>query len=472
VVNRGSTDDDLALLSFYERARPDVVEIFRCTRERFGAAPMSRVVDHPQIAELAQRHGWIHLGGPMLGDVGPNRARVWVRTLRPARVTVQVETAHGRQVFGPVEANEETDCTAVVRITDLSPDGEFPYQVFVDGQPIPQPPGATIRTLPDSRRPARVRIVIGADFHKSGLQNPRLFHQILQRRPHAVLLLGDLAAGDRNHCVGLHRSDYLLRDLSFPWRELVARVPVYAVWDDHDYFNNDRSGIPPGCTDAHRRAVRQVWMENWNNPAYGSDDAGGIYFRTRIGPCDVVMLDSRYFRDPNIPLDPNEVSAPQENSKPISPRFLGLEQSRWLAEQLRECRGPFLLLSCGTMWTDWVSKGKDSWGVWDPAGRERLFRWLDRAGWTTLLVSGDRHGARGFRIPRPTGREFYEFNSALLGGHPGPAAWVQDCPDQMFGFVETIAFGELELDSTTSPHTATWRLIHEDGAELARVTIE
>jgi len=68
------------------------------------------------------------------------------------------------------------------------------------------------------------------------------------------------------------------------------------------------------------------------------------------------------------------------------------------------------------MWSDYVSGGKDSWGTKDPAGRERIFNFIEENNIKgVLLISGDRHGARGFRIPRPSGYEFYEFEPASLG---------------------------------------------------------
>jgi alkaline phosphatase D len=53
--------------------------------------------------------------------------------------------------------------------------------------------------------------------------------------------------------------------------------------------------------------------------------------------------------------------------------YPGAEQMRWLEKELATCTGPFVILTSGTMCSDCVSAGKDSWGVWDPPGRERIF---------------------------------------------------------------------------------------------------
>jgi alkaline phosphatase D len=89
----------------------------------------------------------------------------------------------------------------------------------------------------------------------------------------------------------------------------------------------------------------------------------------------------------------------------------------WLETQLQDCKGPFIVLSSGTMWSDYISDGKDSWGKHDREGRERIFDLIEQNRVPgVLLISGDRHGARGFRIPRRSGFAFYEFEVASLGG--------------------------------------------------------
>lgn len=59
---------------------------------------------------------------------------------------------------------------------------------------------------------------------------------------------------------------------------------------------------------------------------------------------------------------------------------------------------------CETMWSDSVTTAKDSWGTRDTPAREEIFNGIEteQIG-GVLLVSGDRHGARGFTIPRRRG---------------------------------------------------------------------
>lgn len=423
--------------------------LFDTARREFQEHPLARFPDLPAIREVAERHGLVLLGGPMLGALSHDSARVWVRTVKPAPVVVAVAMPGGERRFGPVASTVESDFTAVVCVTGLQPGTRYPYRVLVDGQTVPMPGGAAISTAPEPEAKGRTAIAFGADFHKTGLWDRRLLDQIRTRGNAALLLLGDLATLERQNRAGLSRADYLLRDLSAAWREVAAAVPVYATWDDHDYYSNDASGIPTGATAAERANIRTVWKQAWNNPAAGFEEGGqGIFFHTKIGPCDVIMLDTRYFR-----------TIPGQTDS-----FLGAEQMRWLAGELEACTGPFIILTSGTMWSDAVSDGKDSWGKWDVAGRERIFSLIEERGiGGVLLLSGDRHGARVMRIPRPSGFTFYEFELGSLGAHKGPPAMGKQPENQPFGLTGRAAFGEFTFDTTGIDPAVTMRVVDQDG---------
>lgn len=460
-VHVGSEVIDLNILNRYERRPQNIQDFFIAARASLSAAPRATFAANPAILQACRENGIHHLGGPMLGNLSDQGASVWVRTTKPASVRVIVQTEDGASIYGPVKSTVESDLTAIVEINNLAPDSEYPYKVTVDDQPLAVPHSARIRTYPSTDSASRVKIAFGSCLHKRGFGNHTLFNLVRKRGNAAMLIYGDLAVDDRNNHLGLHRSDYLLRDLSPAWQDFSASVPVYATWDDHDYFDNDLGGIPSGFTGADRRSVRKIWTQNWNNPSYGfTESEEGVFFRTRIGPADVIMLDTRYFREGDPSREDNKTS------------FIGEAQMQWLEQQLLDCKGPFIILTSGTMWSDYISSGKDSWGVWDKSGRERVLSFIETHRIPgVLLLSGDRHGARGFRIPRPSGHIFYEFEPASLGGLFGPPVFAEDCPEQLFGYESIRAFGELEFDTTLPDPEATFRLVQSDGIELYQIKL-
>ena len=125
------------------------------------------------------------------------------------------------------------------------------------------------------------------------------------------------------------------------------------------------------------------------------------------------------------------------------------------------------------MWFDYVSKGKDGIGMFDPEANEEIFDFIEEnkiAG--ILLISGDRHGARVFKTKRKSGLEFYEFEPASLGGRGGQPAKIKGCEGQLFGIADTYAFGEFTFDISKSDPEVTFRLIKDDAKELFKLTLK
>ena len=418
------------------------------------AFPLLKIGERLNFLQLCSANGITHSGGPMLGNISSSGGKVWLRTLKPARVEVHINVNGTEKTFGPVFSTEKSDMTAIIDITGLNAGTSYRYNVFIDGKPINIDEQPYITTTPQEHLPSKARIAFGTCTHRWGLANQNLFDQISSRDPLALLLGGDIAVQDRRNHIGLHRAYYLLRDFQPAWKNLVSSIPVYATWDDHDYFDDDLYNIPEGYTLEDKEAVWRVFKDSWNNPSYGfGEESKGVFFRTRIGPADVIMLDNRYFREKG--------------------SFLGDKQMEWLKTQLLDCKGPFIILSNGTMWSDYVSDGKDSWGVFDQEGREQIFKLIEENNiGGVLLISGDRHGARGFRIPRPSGFNFYEFEVASLGGWIGALPIQAEWDTQLFGIASEYAFGEFDIDATLPDPEVTFRLISgRDGTMLFELTL-
>ncbi len=448
-AHRGTPVIDQRILAA-SGASAETLNFFTDARKIFEANRKSTFTELPELQRLCDKYGLTVSGGAMLGALKHDSAQLWVRTIRPAEVAVTVHTPQGERRFGPVFSSAETDFSAVVPLNALPSNSHLRYNLKVDGKSVPLPADASINTPPAPGQPGKFRIAFGSCFHKTGLSNRALLERMRLRGASAFITIGDCAVDDRDADIGLHRSDYLLRDMHPGWRKLAASTAVYAAWDDHDYFNNDRAGIPEGFTAADRNALRKLWRQNWNNPPYAlTGDTQGTYFHTKIGSCDLIMLDTRSLR-----------TAPGREDA-----YLGEVQSRWLEQELRGCTGSFVIITSGTMWSDNISNGKDSWGVWDRAGRERIFRLIEELRLPVLLLSGDRHGARVVRIPRESGHNFWEFEAASLGAHPGPGAYGHPKESQPFGVVRKSMFGECVVDTTCDEPTATINMVDPDGKE-------
>lgn len=445
-AHKGTLAIDTKLLDSYGPPPEPWRQFYLDARAAFFENAEANFTD-PAIVELASRHQVPLMGGPMLGDLKSDGVTVWLRPASSAEVTIRVGDQRVK-LDQPVPGEQ-----AHVRIEGLQPATHYSYQVDVGGTHTAV---GHFTTAPLEQSQGGFRVAFGSCCHKIGVHNPNLFGQIVQRQPHVMMLLGDIAVDDRNNEINMHRADYQLRDVSTAWRHLASHVPLYASWDDHDYFDNDLSGIPRKYTSEDRDRVRGVWKQNWNNPVVPAGRKG-IYFSSRVGPVEIIMLDTRSYR-----------SAKQRKQYGS---YLGDRQLQWLRQTLQNSTAPFKIISSGTMWSDYVSRAKDSWGSWDTQAREEIFGLIEQEKiGGVLLVSGDRHGARGFRIPRPSGHTFYEFEPATLGGVSGPAGLVKDCPEQLFGYSgqdergqNFVACGEFTFDMAADDPQVTFRLITEHG---------
>lgn len=454
-LGAGDLHSSLRCFNLHGQKPPEIQTLLERAYRFLEQSPARTFAELAQDAEfqgLCEKAGLTHLGGPMLGCISEMGAVVWIRTLRPASVAVVVNG----KTFGPVQSTNVSDLMAIVRVTGLRPDSENAYRVLVDGKPVKTEGATVIRTTTES--PAVTRIAFGSCWHRWGLSNP-MMDLVSSRRPRAMLMIGDIAVQDRWGHLGKARFDFMMRDQQPVWQRFCSEIPVYANWDDHDYADNDMAGVAPGKFSAEDRShVRDLFMQSWVNPQYGLEaDRQGIFLRTRIGPADVIMTDNRYFRD----------------RAKVPNAFLGKEQMDWLKQQLLASCAPFIILSCGTMWSDYVSSGKDSWGRFDPEGREEIFRFIEehKIG-GVLLISGDRHGARGFTLPRQGGFKFYEFGGASCGGRKGPPATDPAWTTQLYGISGEYAFSEFEFDTTKDDPEVTLRLIRENGKEIYLTTLK
>ncbi len=443
----GNEEIDIRLMDSYIPP-PQNIRQFYIDSRRILADSSFQGDPRPVLAAIANNHQLKIIGGPMLGNLDHQGVSLWLRTSGITPVEIRLFLENKLVNFRSISPHHPGQ-PQKIRFDSLQSNTPYQYHI-TSGEELLAEGSFRTTGLPGDRD--LTRIIFGSCFHKIGLHNPNLVNHILFRKPEAMLLLGDIAVDDRENHLNLHHADYLLRDISPAWSRLAANAPLYATWDDHDYLNNDLSGIPEGFTEQDRKALREIWSEHWNNPP---NDKAGIYFNTRLGPAEIIMLDTRSCRT-------NEKRG-QYGS------YLGIEQMDWLKKVLRNSTALFKVISSGTMWSDDISNGKDSWGTWDTLGREELFSYIEKEKISgVILLSGDRHGARALKIPRESGFAFYEFEAATLGGVPGPPAMANDPSNQLFGYpgFQTIAFGELTFDTRNEDPVLLFRLIDEKGNTL------
>jgi alkaline phosphatase D len=104
-------------------------------------------------------------------------------------------------------------------------------------------------------------------------------------------------------------------------------MPHYAIWDDHDYGNNDadKSYIL-------KEKAREIFKNYWMNPSFGMNEQG-IYTRLTYNDVDFFLLDDRWFRS-------NDKMKDSMEGKPNPGKLMwGKQQLNWLKNALLKSQG-------------------------------------------------------------------------------------------------------------------------------------
>lgn len=155
-------------------------------------------------------------------------------------------------------------------------------------------------------------------------------------------------------------------------QRLLAAMPVFAMWDDHEVendFNRTNPLIPEG-----RQAFREYWPIRTADPTV-------LYRRFAWGPgVDFFALDCRQYR------------SPQTDPDGPTKTMLGKTQKDWFMESIRASRAPFkFIISSVPFLGSW---GPDKWSGYAHE-REEVRRFFRSEGITGIIVlSADVHAAR------------------------------------------------------------------------------
>ena len=151
--------------------------------------------------------------------------------------------------------------------------------------------------------------------------------------------------------------------------------------------------------------------------------------------------------------------------------MLGPEQLDWLRNQLTSSTGTFKVLCSSVPW-DFRTKGgsKDTWNGYRDE-REAIFGCIEQNRIEgVVLMSADRHRSDLWKIERPDGYDFYEFNSSrLTNQHVHPE---MDKKGAIFSYNEKQSFGLVRFDTTAADPTVSYDVISIDNETVHSVTVK
>ena len=393
--------------------------------------------------------------GPMIGRVTANTASFWVRTAREATVRVHVTNpSDGVPVASSAaRTSAEKDYTAVIPVSGLEPGTRYAYELSIDGEPYAGAPSWSCQTFPEPGAPAAFSVGFGGGAGYVPW-NEHVWDIIRGCGLTAFLFLGDNVYIDKPDTPEIQNYCYYRRQSRPEFRRFTGAVPIFAIWDDHDFGTNDCWGGPDLDSFPWKPAVWEVFKHNWANPPYGGGPGQpGCWFDATIGDVQFFFLDGRFYRtDPKQP----------------SPTMLGPAQRKWLLTELAQSTGTFKVLASPVPWTPGVKPGSlDTWDGY-PEEREAIFSLIEEQRIPgVILLAADRHRSDAWLIERPNGYPFYEFESSRITNQH-----VHDrLEGALFSYNELQSFGILTFDTTKADPEVTYAIVNINGEEVYRLTV-
>ena len=288
-------------------------------------------------------------------------------------------------------------------------------------------------------------------------ENERMWDTIGAIEPRALLLLGDNVYIDDPETPEMQRFHYYRRQSQPEWGKLAKAVPIYSIWDDHDFTTNDGWGGPDIEKPSWKRDVWEIYKENWDNPYYGGGKENpGCWFDFRIGDVHFIMIDGRYYR---------------ESPKDKSPSMLGPVQMKWLKKTLTEKPATFKIICTNVPMAPKVKPGsKDTWDGYSDE-RSAIYQFIaDQKLPGVVILSADRHRSDAYKVDTKIEGMYplFEFSSSRLTNQH-----VHKLIDHsLFGYNEKQSFGRVDFDLTAEDPTVKYTIINIDGKAIHDLTVK
>ena len=288
-------------------------------------------------------------------------------------------------------------------------------------------------------------------------ENERMWDTIGAIEPRALLLLGDNVYIDDPETPEMQRFHYYRRQSQPEWGKLAKTVPIYSIWDDHDFTTNDGWGGPDIENPSWKRDVWEIYKENWDNPYYGGGKENpGCWFDFSIGDVHFIMIDGRYYR---------------ESPKDESPSMLGPVQMKWLKKTLTKKPATFTVICNNVPMAPKVKPGsKDTWDGY-PEERTEIYQYIaDQKIPGVVILSADRHRSDAYKVDTEIKGMYplFEFSSSRLTNQH-----VHKIIDHsLFGYNAKQSFGRIDFDLTIEDPTVKYTIINIDGKEIHDLTVK
>ena len=291
-------------------------------------------------------------------------------------------------------------------------------------------------------------ILFGSCSHQD--KDMPILKAILKEPRDAFIFLGDNIYGDTEDMQELSNK-YAKLGTNPLFKELRDTTPVYAIWDDHDYGENDAGKHYP-----KKEESKAIMLEFWDVPKSSArwQREDGIYGSYVVGEGEqairIIMPDLRYNRD-----DLEGVGhlgyLTSRKPKDMGPysyspgSMLGEKQWRWLETELQQQESIKIIASSLQVLSDFT--GWESWSNF--SDKQRLFDVIKQHRVSgVIIISGDTHWGEISKQSNAVEYPLFDITSSGL-----TEEWKQVSPNKhrLFGSIAEVNYGFIHVNWDTDP---------------------
>ncbi len=397
---------------------------------------------------MAQKRKLTH--GPIVGAVSARSASIWGRASIPCEMEVRLSFDADRlpesyTAQGGIELIRENDCCGAVLVDGLEPDRRYYYTILLDGEPALESGESrrySFQTFPSEEADlTELSFAFGSCF-KPQLYRPgdRIFSGLQSAAKDLglrfFLMVGDNVYADDYiqklrprlgrppvaRLIELYREAYRHTWDAPRFREFLAGIPTFMIFDDHEFWDNwgndpaDRQNLE--LFSAAAKAYQEY--QDCHNPDFGERQQlqeGRYYYTFDYGPVGFFVLDCRTRRNPQ--------------ATPFR-TIMGEEQREalytWLSENDARYPLKFIVSSVPISFVampSWIinalhTRTGDQW-LGYAEERQELFRFISRNQIRGVhFLSGDIHIGQGIEFIPPGGAvapHLYSYTSSPLANY-------------------------------------------------------
>ena len=413
------------------------------------------------------------VNGPMLGYSTYREQAIWVQTANEAKVQVAFRPYSSGQKWSKTAAFQTTSQNALVCeeiLTDLKPGTIYEYRIFVDHKKIPLQGEQQFTTRPiwAYQKPAPdFSFTIGSCNYINEVSTDRagapygggynIFQTITSKQPQFMLWLGDnvyYRESDWTSRSGMiHRYTH---SRNIPEvAALLANVPQFAIWDDHDFGpnNSDRSFI-------HKTISKEVFDLFWANPPQSNSTLSGITNQFDWSDCQFFLLDNRYDRAPN-------------ERKDADRTILGKSQLEWLKESLLNSPATFKFIALGGQFLNTAPVFENySANGFNTERQEIIDFILQHHIKNVVFLTGDRHHSELSILKTPDQPTIYDITISPLTSGVHDASLELNSLRQIDSHIAQRNFGLIAVAGPKAHRQITLTISGSNGEQLYQYQFE